>query len=337
MSSGFKTPNYLLVLKHLRAINCNAISSPLTWGFPAISAFAGFTEALNLKVQKSDDYDVRLSGVGVICHAFDPQVNKADGSFEMTFKQTRNPLEKKGAKFVSASLQEEGRCYIDVSLIIGVYGDFDDDDEEAEFKDNIYNLVQTMRIAGGSVLPFEGHRTICELNTVPANKEQRETEFRRIRSSLMPGFALVSRSDVFVEHFKQKQAENPEATNIESLLDFSRLTSRCVQVDAENSGEETGSEAADPKYEWQIEGKSGWLVPIPVGYVGISKLYEPGEVANCRDMTVPSQFVECVYSLGEWVSPHRVADPKGLLWFYEYREDEDLYLLVNNYQNFLNN
>jgi CRISPR-associated protein Csy2 len=333
MSLKFKTPDAVLVLNHLRLINCNTISSPLTWGFPAISAFAGFTEALNIKVQDSTEYEVQLCGVGVVCHAFDPQVNKADGSFETTFKQTRNPLEKKGAKFVSASLQEEGRCHIEVSIIIGIYGDLDDldEEEEEEFKEQIYAFVQTMRIAGGSILPFEGNKPFCELESVSPNKEKRENQFRSIRSKLMPGFTLVSRTDVLRDSLKQKQDENPESTGIDVLLDHSRLTSRCVKLD---SGQEDVDEFS---YEWRTDGKSGWLVPIPVGYVGISRLYNPGEVANCRDMGVPSQFVECVYSLGEWLSPHRISELNNLLWFYDYHEDEDLYLLVNNYPKFINN
>jgi len=33
--------NHLLVLPRLRIQNANAISSPMTWGFPAMSAFIG--------------------------------------------------------------------------------------------------------------------------------------------------------------------------------------------------------------------------------------------------------------------------------------------------------
>ena len=40
----------LLVLPRLRIQNANAISSPLTWGFPAITAFTGLMTALKRRL-----------------------------------------------------------------------------------------------------------------------------------------------------------------------------------------------------------------------------------------------------------------------------------------------
>ncbi len=334
MNHNFKTPDAILSLLHLRVINCNCISSSLTWGFPAISAFAGFTEALNRKIQEITDFDIELKGVGVICHAFDPQVNKAEGQFEWTFKQTRNPLEKKGLNAVSASLQEEGRCHIDVSLVIGVYGELEDNEDDLlEF---VTETVQTMRIAGGSVLPASSRYPRCEFSEISANKADREKKFRTVRRMLMPGFALVSRGDYLATHVEQMQKVNPDATGIDGLLDLSRLTSKCVEVPADKAVQNQ-DEADEKKYAWEVQPKSGWFVPIPVGYVGISELYGPGEVARCRDPHLPAQFVESVYSLGEWVSPHRITDLNHVLWFHDYLEDENLYLFVNNYQENTNN
>ncbi|CCO24444.1 type I-F CRISPR-associated protein Csy2 [Maridesulfovibrio hydrothermalis] len=336
MSHKFKTPDAILSLHHLRIINCNSISSPLTWGFPAISAFAGFTEALNRKIQKVADFDVELKGVGVICHEFDPQVNKADGQFEWTFKQTRNPLEKKGGNAVSASLQEEGRCHIDITLVIGVYGDLEDDKDEDNLETFVLETMQTMRIAGGSVLPATKRYPRCKFMTVPPNKAEREKLFRRFRRSLMPGFALVDRSDYLEAHVEQMQKNTPNVTAIDGLLDLSRLTSKCAEL-SEDKDYRNQEEKEDKKYEWEVQRKPGWFVPIPIGYVGISELYGPGEIARCRDMHVPAQFVESVYSIGEWVSPHRISELNNILWFHDYREDDDLYLLVNNYQENINN
>ena len=36
----------LIVLPHLRVQNANAISGPLSWGFPSPTAFTGFVHAL---------------------------------------------------------------------------------------------------------------------------------------------------------------------------------------------------------------------------------------------------------------------------------------------------
>lgn len=46
--------NNLLVLPRLRVQNANAISSPMTWGFPAMSAFVGMMHALERKLAAAE-------------------------------------------------------------------------------------------------------------------------------------------------------------------------------------------------------------------------------------------------------------------------------------------
>jgi CRISPR-associated protein Csy2 len=75
---------------------------------------------------------------------------------------------------------------------------------------------------------------------------------------------------------------------------------------------------------------SGWLVPITTGFKAISPLYEPGEVANTRDPSVPFRFVESVYSVGQWLSPHRIRDINSIFW--RYHQQDDWYLCKNSYQ-----
>jgi CRISPR-associated protein Csy2 len=60
------------------------------------------------------------------------------------------------------------------------------------------------------------------------------------------------------------------------------------------------------------------------GYKGISPLYEAGEVKSARDSNVPFRFVEAVYGIGEWVSPHRLSDINDLMW--RYHIEDDFYL-----------
>jgi CRISPR-associated protein Csy2 len=67
-------------------------------------------------------------------------------------------------------------------------------------------------------------------------------------------------------------------------------------------------------------------VPLPVGYGAISPLYEAGQVANARDDQTPFRFVECLYSLGEWKSPHRIQGPDELLWHHQADPEHGLYL-----------
>ena len=58
-------PHHTLVgyvlIKKIRILNANAISSPLTYGFPAISGFIGSVHALSRKISQQDGLEnVRL-------------------------------------------------------------------------------------------------------------------------------------------------------------------------------------------------------------------------------------------------------------------------------------
>ena len=57
----------ILVLPHLRIQNANAIASPLTHGFPSITAFTGLMWALERKLAQAG-VPLQLQGVGVVCH-----------------------------------------------------------------------------------------------------------------------------------------------------------------------------------------------------------------------------------------------------------------------------
>ena len=58
----------------------------------------------------------------------------------------------------------------------------------------------------------------------------------------------------------------------------------------------------------------------------------PGTVRNARDASVPMLFVESVYALGEWISPHRLTHLAQLLWRAEADEALGLYRCRNGYQ-----
>ena len=56
-------------------------------------------------------------------------------------------------------------------------------------------------------------------------------------------------------------------------------------------------------------------------------MYEKGEVAKTRDSETPFCFVESVYGIGEWLSPHRVKTLDDVMW--RYHKEGDWYLCVN--------
>ena len=71
--------------------------------------------------------------------------------------------------------------------------------------------------------------------------------------------------------------------------------------------------------------EAGWLVPIAVGFQGIS---EVGFAKNQRDSTTPHRFAESVVTLGEFVMAHRIKNLDDMLW--QYHVDQDLYLCQTN-------
>ena len=78
----------LIWLKRIRVENANCIHG-MTWGFPAITNFLGFTHALSRQLGK--DFDFRLNACAVVAHETQPLAHSSKG-FEYRFSQTRNPL-----------------------------------------------------------------------------------------------------------------------------------------------------------------------------------------------------------------------------------------------------
>ncbi|WP_110670830.1 type I-F CRISPR-associated protein Csy2 [Salinicola halophilus] len=316
---------HLLVLPRLRIQNANAISSSMTWGFPAMSAFMGAVQALERNLP--DDIRIVFNGVGVVCHHIEPQVTK--GGFTRAFHLTRNPVDKTGS---TAAIVEEGRAHLDVTLLIGVESDGDDlgsVERRRDIAQRLFEQVHGMRLAGGSVMPplSDATRQRPELITFDADEERRDKQWRRLKRRLLPGFALVLRDDYLNEHTVTLKAEDDSATTLDAWLDLCRLNHEC-RIETQQDKEGQTKDVA----KWEIRRPyPGWLVPIPVGYGAISDLFAPGDVANARDPAVPFQFVESLYSIGEWVSPHRLRSPDALLWFVDNDLERGIYRLTNDY------
>ncbi|MCL5974563.1 MAG: type I-F CRISPR-associated protein Csy2, partial [Gammaproteobacteria bacterium] len=87
----------LIHLPHLQVQNANALSSPFTIGFPAMTAWLGFVHALQRKLN-ADGISVTLPAVGVVVHQFQLQTYKGQGDFVHSIIGTGNPLEPKTDK-----------------------------------------------------------------------------------------------------------------------------------------------------------------------------------------------------------------------------------------------
>ena len=327
----------VLLLPRLRVQNANAVSSPMTWGFPAPSAFTGFIHALQLRLN-AIGHRLQFGGVGIVCHQFDPQVFQPPGRRTQVFRLTRNPVDKDGN---TSAIVEEGRAHMEVSLVLTVSGEdcpYNDDDCKA-LATQVLACAEGMRLAGGSVMPNPARQKHpAQWITWPDLLDERRLEFRRLRRRLMPGFVLVSREHLLAQHVGHLQAMQPQANALDALLDLCRLN---IEPDntpdtAPDKNDEASAESTNSPTTWEVRKRHrGWLVPLPVGYAAISPLYAPGEVKNARDETQPFCFVESVLSLGEWVSPHRIAELPHLLWRHDGRPDAGLYRTSNPYSSFI--
>ena len=328
----------LLLVPHLQVQNANAISSPMTWGFPSITAFVGLMAALERKLGAAAG--LQFNGVGVVCHRFEAQTHRG---YTHSFRLSRNPVRKDGS---TAGIVEEGRIHLDISLVfdVSLSSQVADDAARQQLAQTVADLLATMRIAGGSVIaphtPRSRRALQPQLRLEAEDLKQQADEFAKLSRRLLPGFALVARDDLLQAHqstLSQRQTDGQPvpATALDAWLDLSRINTRAVRVPvAPVTGQAPVPSAADDKpaaerIEWRRDTRPGWLVPIPVGYAALSALHPAGSVVQARDATTPLRFVESVFSIGQWISPHRLYDAAQLIWWPTYDEATGLYRCRN--------
>jgi len=320
-------PQGFLILPHLQIQNANAISSPMTHGFPSMTSFLGLMWALDRKLAEAG-IPLVPEKVGVICHDHEELVHD---DYVKTFRLTRNPVDKDGS---TAAIVEEGRIHLDVTLVFQVTAGNREDTDNLLFQEDgarrrevawlARDMIDTMRVAGGTVLPavsMPGRRITPQLIAWPDAVEAQNRAFRELRRAWLPGFSLVSREDLLQQHLQKLRAQDANATLLDAWLDLSRFNHQSHQDD----------ERSTVVWKHDRSRGSGWIVPIPVGYVGLSTLYEGGQVLNARDNRTPLRFVESVYSMGQWISPHRLRCIDDFLWKGETQIDQGLYLCRNGY------
>lgn len=328
------TPRHraLMIVPHIRVQNANAISSPMTWGFPSITAFTGLMTALERRLGR--DAGIALYGVGVICHSIEAQVTSE--GYTRAFHLTRNPVLSDGS---TAGIVEEGRVHLEVTLVfdIQVSDAKRGDSQRAELAERVAHELAGMRVAGGSVMPGLPSSTRRHNNPTLAllpddsQPDLQRRDFRSLARRWLPGFALVSRDDLLQARLTDLRADNPSATVLDAWLDLSRWNSRAVALPTGLGREQTAD------VDWVTDRRDGWTVPIPVGFTALSPLYAPGTVGGTRDSHTPFRFVETVWSIGQWVSPHRLNGLDDLVWTPDHNyqpdqpSDSSLYRCVNGY------
>lgn len=304
--------DHLLVIPHLRVQNANAISSPLTHGFPSITAFLGLMWALERKTQAAG-LDLQFNAVGVVCHKHQELIT--NDRFVGAFHLTRNPVDEKGN---TAAIVEEGRIHLELSLVFGLQSPTLSD-LDSTLPDQIRELLMSMRIAGGTLIPCSAppSRQVPYVVSLSSDDEAREQVFKRARLRLLPGFALVERPDLLEQRHDALLEQNAKATRLDAWLSLSRIN---WHYD-------------DSSADWQHDRQSlGWIVPIPVGYGALTDVQAPGSVAHTRDDHTPFRFVESLYSIGEWRSPHRLDRPEHLLWYADSQPESGIYRCRNAFR-----
>lgn len=284
-----------LLLKKLRVQNANALSSPFTFGFPAVTAFLGFAHRIQREFNPMNDPDSFLcTGIGIVSHQFTMQ-DYQEG-YKRCLKITANPLDKDGER---PSFIEEGRCHLVVSLLLEVENLPSSQDK---FLQKIRKLLAGhLKLAGGDIL----YRPDLEAGNVRLIEEI-AANFRQ----LIPGYALVERKDLMIK----AMAEGKDA--LHALYDALVVKHQCSQ-------DEQGA------VSWQSQREyAGWIVPIATGFHALT----PAALAEQqRDAHTPHRFAEAVVTLGEFKMPLPARFPNGfkdLMW--RYQQQGDLYLCTQD-------
>lgn len=306
-----KSKMYLL-LRQVKIHNANAFSSPLTIGFPAMTAWLGAMHALERKLRRNEALSsIRLKKLAVSCHDFNLQTYKGPGDYVNSVIITSNPLRKKGSSFERPPFIEEARVHLTVSLLIEVDGL--SSSNYLIFDEKTTKALNGMKIAGGDILDFSPIDDPIKSTSTRGSRillvdEDNEKDVRRAIRSLMPGYVLIERRRLL----RQRQEKQEQQDTLQALLDLLALH----------------YEHDDEHDTWHLQPRKeqGWLVPIVTGFKGLTPL---GHVANQRDASTLHRFAEPVLTLGEFKMPHHFQDINQMMWQYHYDEQDGLYVCVN--------
>ncbi len=296
----------------MKVINANAVSSPYTIGFPAMTAWLGAMHALQRKLVDQFPKLV-FKGLGVVSHDFDLQVS--DLEFHSKLKLVRRPAAKqsevgKGRNSKSEktpSTIPEGRCHLTVSLVIE-YDNIKQKDLETLVLEINKQLHSGLRVAGGDIIDFESIKT----------EKVDENNFKAFSRFLMPGYVLKERKDLMLE----AMAEGQDA--MDAMLDYLALWHYSEQEDEDK---ETDQKKQQVVWKSRRKSETGWIVPIATGFQALTD-EEPTENQRCASK--PHRFAESIVTLGEFVMAYRIEKFEDLLWRYQFDEANSLYLCTQN-------
>jgi len=286
----------VLLVPKVRIHNANALSSPYTIGFPAMTAWFGAIHALERKLRSHETYKrIEMSGAAIICHDINLQTYKDLNDSVFSIIGRGSPLDEHGRR---RAFVEEARCHLTVSLVIQCKG-FNGNDPD-QFIEQVTRYLMTMKMASGDILDFESPRFL---------KLHNDNAFKQLSDELIPGYCLIERRDLM----KQAMVNGLDA--IDALLDHLVIFHRCEH-------DKYG------RIRWRSSRKeNGYIVPIAVGFQGISALTTTD---HQRDPDTPHRFAESIVTLGEFVMPYRINNLDSMLWHPHVDLQRNFYLYQQN-------
>lgn len=318
--------SHLVVIPRVRVQNANAISSPLTHGFPSITSFLGLMWALERKANAAGLSHIVFNAIGVVSHNWQEQVTD---DFLKKFRLMRNPPALhghrkliRGDELETPSVVEEGRIHLELSLVFAVHVEEWDVERQRLDLALLTEILSSMRIAGGTIVPdYRMSSSRSQPWITDMTGDQWRKSFHQLCVRLLPGYTLVSREELIDLRLEELRRNSASVTRLDAWLSLCRVEWRYSQEANQGLG------------GWIANRKKGdgWIVPIPVGYVAISDLYPPGTVRNARDEEVPFRFVESLFSIGEWMGMHRLRRPADMLWWSNTQSNQGIYRCCNGY------
>ena len=120
----------------------------------------------------------------------------------------------------------------------------DEQNQEPFFLSSIERALGTLRVASGVCVGYDS----CEVIKLEGDAIETRRKTKRVLFKLLPGFALIDRSDLLQPHCDALIEHNDQASLLEAWMDFGGLRHRYCQ----STEQETTEDSEEPtKGEWQ--------------------------------------------------------------------------------------
>lgn len=300
-----------ILLEKIRVEDANCIAG-VTYGFPAITGFLGFTHALSRKFNA--EFGIEIIGCAIFSHDFSLHTNE---QYDVRFIQSkRPPVTLQGQKYRAEAnktppIIEEGKMELTVSLLLRCKQVLSGADEQKNlYKNSLKKWVYQARLAGGS---------IPEIKNISFWTE--ESNINKLKRKLLPSFVLLDATSALEKHVEQSKIDSPNSDLFDLWTDFFAYKAESTIAEDQQTVQWLRKDKPNPR---------GWFVPLMIGFKGISPLYNGQDVAHHRDPQYPFRFVEAVHSIGEWRSTHKIQNLSDLIWTYHI--DDEWYLCQQKQQ-----